>query len=64
MSLLGIEPVASLDDGQDHSKVLRLENLLQVGVNLALVPQFELKQGWGNVKAYKAHIAKSWNGCL
>ena len=43
MSLLGVEPVASFGDGQNHSEVLRLEDLLQVLVKLVLVPIFELK---------------------
>ena len=44
MRLLGVEPAASFDDGQNHSKVLRLEDFFQVVVKLGLVPMFELEK--------------------
>ena len=44
MRLLGVEPAASFDDGQNHSKVLRLEDFFQVVVKLGLIPIFELEK--------------------
>jgi hypothetical protein len=42
--LLGAQPFAGFGDGQYDSVILRLENLLQILVQLALVPTLELER--------------------